>query len=306
LLSAKFRAKIGEMPEIEANPAAPAVVRPYRPDSDTQLVQLWLHGRSPHTQRAYTADIRRFLSHSPKPLPSVTLADLQTFADSLLEPLADSSAYRVLSALKSLLSFGHRIGYLPVDVGRALRLPALRSRLSERILPEADIHRILSLETNPRNRAVLLFLYASGARVTEVSRLCWRDFRADGADGAHVTLFGKGGKTRAVKLPPSVAKSLAELRGGAGDTQPVFSSRKRGAALQPAGIFRIVRAAARRAGITDPVSPHWLRHAHASHALDRGAPIHLVQATLGHTSITTTGRYLHARPKESSSTFLGL
>jgi site-specific recombinase XerD len=67
-----------------------------------------------------------------------------------------------------------------------------------------------------------------------------------------------------------------------------------------------VRAAARRAGIAVPVSPHWLRHAHASHALDRGAPIHLVQATLGHANINTTGRYLHARPTESSSGFLGL
>jgi hypothetical protein len=67
-----------------------------------------------------------------------------------------------------------------------------------------------------------------------------------------------------------------------------------------------VRAAAARAGIALPVSPHWFRHAHASHALDRGAPIHLVQATLGHTSITTTGRYLHARPQDSSSRFLPL
>ena len=76
--------------------------------------------------------------------------------------------------------------------------------------------------------------------------------------------------------------------------------------MTDSGIWRIVKAAAQRAGIEGPVSPHWLRHAHASHALDRGAPIHLVQATLGHASITTTGRYLHARPKESSSKFLPL
>jgi integrase/recombinase XerD len=66
-----------------------------------------------------------------------------------------------------------------------------------------------------------------------------------------------------------------------------------------------VKLAGRRAGL-ETVSPHWLRHAHASHALDRGAPIHLVQATLGHANINTTGRYLHARPKESSSRFLPL
>lgn len=86
----------------------------------------------------------------------------------------------------------------------------------------------------------------------------------------------------------------------------MFRSRKGGQALQPVAVLRIVRLAAHRAGVELPVSPHWLRHAHASHTLDRGAPIHLVQATLGHASITTTGRYLHARPKDSSSRFLAV
>ena len=76
--------------------------------------------------------------------------------------------------------------------------------------------------------------------------------------------------------------------------------------LRPLAVLRIVRKASARAGIELPVSPHWFRHAHASHSLDRGAPIHLVQAALGHASITTTGRYLHARPNDSSSRFLPL
>jgi integrase/recombinase XerD len=69
-------------------------------------------------------------------------------------------------------------------------------------------------------------------------------------------------------------------------------------------VERIVRAAAKRAGITALVSPHWMRHAHASHSLDRGASIHLVQTTLGHASIAITGMYLHVRPKESSGRYL--
>ncbi len=85
----------------------------------------------------------------------------------------------------------------------------------------------------------------------------------------------------------------------------MFRSR-RGGHLDPAQAWRIVRAAAERAGLDLPVSPHWLRHAHASHALDRGAPIHLVQATLGHASVATTGRYLHARPTDSSSRYLAV
>jgi integrase/recombinase XerD len=277
---------------------------PTQADSDGQLIQLWLHGRSLHTQRAYASDVARFLGGAGKPLPAVALGDFQGFADSL-GGLAPASRCRILSAVKSLLAFGHRIGYLPFDIGRALRLPAVRGRLAERILPEADVHRILSLETNQRNRALLLLLYASGVRVSEACGLCWRDVRPNG-DGVQITVFGKGGKTRAIQLPATVAQVLWKLRGPADEDVPLFRSRKQGAALGPLAVLRIVRQAARRAGISAAVSPHWLRHAHASHALDRGAPIHLVQATLGHASITTTGRYLHARPTDSSGRFLAL
>jgi integrase/recombinase XerD len=275
--------------------------------TDLELVEVWLHGRSFHTQRAYRVDVERFGSAVRKPFRQITLLDLQQFADSLTD-LAPASRYRTLSAVKSLLAFGHRMGYLPLDAGRALRLPGVRNRLNERILSEADLHRMLNLEPNQRNRAMLTLLYASGVRVGELCGLSWRDFQPNG-DGGQITVWGKGSVTRSVQLPSAVWKLLTELRNEeSGADDPVFVSRKKQGSgrLQPLAVLRIVRAAARRAGIALPVSPHWLRHAHASHALDRGAPIHLVQATLGHANINTTGRYLHARPKESSSGFLGL
>ena len=210
--------------------------------------------------------------------------------------------------MKSLLAFGHRLGYLRFDVGRALRLPSVRNRLNERILSEADLHRILTLEANPRNRTLLTLLYASGIRVSELCTLAWRDLQPN-AEGGQVTVFGKGSKTRTIQLPASVWKLLSGLHDSAATPDSaVFRSRKakNEGFLQPLAVLRIVRTAAKRAGIELPVSPHWFRHAHASHALDRGAPIHLVQATLGHASITTTGRYLHARPNDSSSRFLPL
>src|SRR5262245_62532916 len=88
---------------------------------------------------------------------------------------------------------------------------------------------------------------------------------------------------------------------------PVFPSRT-GRPLDRGRVYCIVREAARRAGIpeADRISPHWIRHAHASHALDHGAPIHLVQATLGHSSVATTSAYLHARPGDSSARFLSM
>ena len=121
-----------------------------------------------------------------------------------------------------------------------------------------------------------------------------------------MTVFGKGGKTRSIQLPASLWQQLQRLRGTAAPTDAVLPSRKNSKPLTASAIWRIVHRAAIRSGLTQRVSPHWLRHAHASHALDRGAPIHLVQSTLGHASITTTGRYLHARPKDSSSRFLPL
>jgi integrase/recombinase XerD len=280
---------------------------PPQASSDDQLIDLWLHQRSPHTQRAYRADVEQFRTETAKPFGAVTLGDLQTFANTLTYG-APASRYRTLSAVKSLLAFGHRLGYLPFDVGRALRLPSVRNRLNERILSEADLHRILTLEADPRNRTMLTLLYASGIRVSELCTLAWRDVQPN-AEGGQITVFGKGSKTRTIQLPPSVWKLVCALHdSNANPNSAVFRSRKAkpGGFLQPLAVLRIVRTAAKRAGIQLPVSPHWFRHAHASHALDRGAPIHLVQATLGHASITTTGRYLHARPNDSSSRFLPL
>jgi site-specific recombinase XerD len=240
-----------------------------------------------------------------KPLAAITLADLQSFADSMAGK-ASASRNRVLSAVKSLLAFGHRLGYLTFDVGGALRLPPVRNRLAERILTEAAVHRMLSLEQDERNRCILMLLYASGVRVSELCGLCWRDLQPSG-DSGQITVFGKGGKTRAIRLPPAAWRQLERMQHDQGDGhEPVFPSRKRGGPLTPTAVLRIVRQAARRAGVEGAVSPHWLRHAHASHALDRGAPIHLVQATLGHASIVTTGRYLHAKPEDSSSRFLSM
>src|SRR5207244_10372095 len=236
-------------------------------------------------------------------LHTVTLADLQDFADSLCA-LAPASQCRVLSSVKSLLAFSHCIGYLAFDVGRPLRLPTNRNRLSERILAEGVIHKILALEPSRRNRALLRLLYAAGLRVFELCALTWQHLQ-ERDDAGQVTVPGKGGKTRTVLLSAATWQELPGLGGDGDAVAPVFRSRK-GGALSHSQVLRIVRAAAWRAGIQAPVSPHWLRHAHASHALERGCPIHLVQPTLGHASVATTGRYLHARPTDSSARYLSV
>lgn len=274
-------------------------------ESDEQLVRLWLHGLSRHTQRAYSKDSQDFLTRVSKPLHAVTLGDVQAFADHLERlRLTPGSRHRKLAAVKSLFAFGHRLGYLPFDVARPLRLPAVREALNERTLDEPEVRRLLDAEPHPRNRVILHLLYASAVRVSELVSLRWRDVQPR-AEGGQVTVFGKGGKTRTILLPTGVWTALLALRGTAGEDAPVFRSR-RGGHLDVSQVLRIVKAAARRAGIEKTISPHWMRHAHASHALDRGAPLHLVQSTLGHSSVSTTSRYLHSRPADSSSRYLPL
>ncbi len=275
-------------------------------DTDGQLIGLWLHGRSEHTQRAYRADVAALLAFVARPLPALTLGDLQAWADSLTGSAA--TRHRRLSAVKSLLAFGHRLGYLPFDVGRALRLPKVRDRLAERILAEEAVLRMIHMTQRLRDHVLVRLLYAAGVRVSELHGLRWRDVQATAAAG-QITVYGKGGKTRSVPLTPATWAKLAALRaeaelgGGDGDGGggggPVFRSR-RGGPLSVPQMWRIVRQAAQRAGLDRPVSPHWLRHAHASHALDKGTPATEVRDTLGHASIAVTDRYSHARPASSS------
>lgn len=282
----------------------PAPAAPSQAETDAQLIALWLHGRSPETERAYRADAEAFLAFVSTTLHAVTLGDLQRFADSLDSRLEPASKHRRLSAVKSLCAFGHRLGYLRFDVARPLRLPVVRDRLAERILSEAEVQRMLAMERHPRNAALLFTLYGSAIRVSECCALRWRDVQQrDG--GGQITVLGKGGKTNTILLPATVWGLLDGLRGHAGPDAPVFRSRK-GQHLHPTQVRRIVRAAAKRAGIEKPVSPHWFRHAHCSHSLDRGAPISLVQATCAHSSVAVTSRYLHARPSDSSSRYLPL
>ena len=283
--------------------AKTALVVAQQAESDQHLIELWLHGRSKHTQRAYRSDSKRLLDAVAKPLHHITLGDLQQLANTLLaEGLESTTVYRTLSAVKSLFSFGHRLGYLPFDVAAPLRLPALREKLAERILEETDVLKMIALENMPRNKAILLTFYAAGFRVAELCSLKWSDLQNRDKSG-QITVFGKGSKTRTVLIHQTVWNALQALRGEAGESAPVFRSRKKGH-LDESQVWRIVSKAAKRAGLEKAVSCHWLRHAHASHALDRGAPIHLVQATLGHTSIATTGKYLHARPTDSSANYL--
>ena len=291
------------MGEIEiASPApANAAAVPQQASSDNHLVELWLHGRPVSTRSAYEADVRSLVAHLGSSLGSITIGDLQGWFQTL-ERLKPASRARKLAAIKSLFSYGHRLGYLQFNVAAPLLLPKVKDQLGERILDEAGIQRMLQLEPNARNNALLRFMYAEGVRISELCDLCWRDLKGTKA-GAVATVFGKGGKTRTLVIQPKLWRTLSALRGTAGPDDPVFRS-ERGGNLDRSAVHRLVKAAAARAGLSEAVSAHWLRHAHASHSLDHGAPLHVLKDSLGHASLATTTRYVHVRPGDGSAKYL--
>ena len=197
-------------------------------------------------------------------------------------------------AVKSLFSFSSKIGYIHFNVATVVKGEKLKDVLAERIVSEAKIHEIMALESVKRNKLILKTLYYSGIRVSELTILEWKDLR----DGV-LTVFGKGGKTRFVRLPDVLADELEGLRLEDGF---IFQNRY-GNSLSTVSIWKLVKAAGKRVGAAN-FSPHWFRHAHASHSLDRGAPANLVKDTLGHASLVTTSKYSHSKPNSSSGSYL--
>jgi integrase/recombinase XerD len=287
--------------EVLAPSHPPAGMFPVQAKDDAHLIELWLHGRPATSVGAYRGDVASFLAFTGKGLREVTVGDVQAFGNSLAA-LKPASIARKLSSVKSVLTYAHRLGYVTFNVGAAVRLPKLKDTLAEKIVDAADLVECINREPNARNAALLRLTYGAGLRVSEVVGLRWRDLVAR-EDAGQITVFGKGGKTRVVLLSAATWRKLQPLRGVAGPDDPVFRS-MRGGHLDRTQVHRIVKAAAARAGLPPAMSTHWLRHAHVSHALDNLVAPHLVQQTVGHASLTTTSRYAHARPSDSSARHL--
>ena len=271
--------------------------------ADHQLVETWAARQaSPLTRISYHHQGKRLLARLDVSLAEATVADLQRYVASLGD-LAPATIGLAVACVKSLYTFGRLTGALSADPTATLQAPPAKNVLAERILEEEDVRRMIAGEASPRNRALLLLFYGTGLRRAELCGLTWSDIATRGRDRGQATVFGKGGKTRTVMLYGSAWAALQAIRGEAGDDAPVFQSAQ-GGRLGHSAVWRVVRAAATRAGLPVGTSPHWLRHAFASHALDRGAPLPLVQAGLGHASVATTSRYLHARPNDGAGRFL--
>lgn len=258
------------------------------------------YGRDLERYRRYLAD-RRIDG-----LDEVSEADVREFLVALRrgdpdaghDPLADSSVARTLVATRGFHKFAAAEGIVVDDVAHGVRPPAPARRLPK-ALPVADVVRILETAgagDHPRalrDRALLELLYSCGARISEATGL---DIDDIDTELRAVRLHGKGGKERLVPIGgPAVEALDAYLVRGRPSlisrATPAMFLNARGGRLTRQGAWQVLAGAAERAGLEQSVSPHTLRHSFATHLLDGGADVRVVQELLGHASVTTTQVY---------------
>jgi site-specific recombinase XerD len=291
--------------------------RPADRDSWEFWLPRWISRKATTTRTVYAAEIRNFLDFIGwKPIPTLQTTDIEEYQQTLVNRgLKQNTVCRCVATVCSLVSYIHRrdLAVMPQNVGAGVERVKATNELAGRILSEAECLRMFDRESNPRNLALLRVLYSSGCRISEVLNLRWKDVVWE-ESSAKITVLGKGSKIRTVNIYGASVEALRailpageceDIGGGGGvPSQHVF--RTCHGPLKRIYAVAVVRRAAKRAGIKKPVSPHWLRHASATHALDRSAPLTLVSATLGHANLAITGRYLHIRPGESMGKFHAL
>ncbi len=282
-------------------------------EGESEVVGTYLNLYSGRTREEYIFELRkffRFIGHSGSVvrLIDITYDQISFYIFKYLDLRSRSAQKRSRSVLKSFFSFLEKIQYLAKNPTEFLSPIESDPKLVERILLREEVFKMIELEKDRRNHLILKMLYVSAMRVSELCSLKWENLIWIEANipMIQVSFIGKGKKERGLTLEGSIVSQLDEWKDQNQNLSSfVFFSREEDRSkLHPTRIRKIVTQAALRAGITKKVSPHWFRHSHASHALDQGAPLHLVRDTLGHASIQTTGEYLHARPDDSSSLYL--
>ena len=270
-------------------------------------------GLAAHTLAAYRRDLARYqvamAGRGRAHLGEVTVPDVAAYLSGLRQggdghpPLAASSAARAMAAVRGLHAFASAEGLAGADPASQLPPPAPPRRLP-RAIGIAEVERLLDAVVpggaaggplQLRDRALLELLYGTGARISEAVGL-----DVDDVGAPTLRLAGKGGKHRIVPVGSYAAQALDAylVRGRPalaaatrrGSASPALFLNARGGRLSRQGAWGVLKAAADRAGLTG-VSPHTLRHSFATHLLDGGADVRVVQELLGHASVTTTQVY---------------
>lgn len=271
-------------------------------------------GLSDNTVAAYQRDLRTwraFCSVAKADPAAIPPAALTSFLERLragtppaTRPLSPATVARHVVSVRALYRFLVREGHLKVDPTASLGVPR-RPRSLPKAIPIADVERLIDLPPadllGRRDRAILEVLYGTGVRISELAALDVDDLDLDA--GSVLVRTGKGGKGRIVPVGRAARSAVGDylsltrpeltkkLKAGPAGHRAALFLNARGGRLSRQGCWKILKGYARVAGLEDKVSPHTLRHSFATHMLDAGADIRVVQELLGHANVTTTQVY---------------
>lgn len=269
-----------------AQRASPPPV-PMTPLRRRMIDDLRILNYSPGTIEQYVYQVARFAKHFGKSPDRLDLDDIRQYQVFLVDSQVSWSVFKqAVAALKFLYGTTLRKPWII----QRLRYPKTSRKLPV-ILSLAEVSRLLDALANPKHRAILATLYATGVRVSELTHLCLEDIDS-GRMVVHVR-HAKGSKERVVMLS---ARLLPQLRAYWKIKRPkpfLFPGAEPGAPITSATIRSIVKLAAKKARITKHVHPHTLRHCFATHLLEAGVDLRTIQLLLGHRSLRTTAIYLH-------------
>ena len=262
-------------------------------------------GFSEHTREAYLRDVKQFfefIDSEGVAVRDVTLDVLHRFTWQLHEMgISARSIARIHSGLRSFYHYLLLEGYMEQNPTALLESPKKGLHLPE-VLSTEEIDAILSVidlsqQEGQRDRAAIELLYSCGLRVSE---LCTLKMHNLFLDEGFLRVVGKGNKERLVPISPQAVKELQlwfytrnTIMPKSGEEDYVFLSVRRRQHLSRITVFHNLRLYAERAGITKTISPHTLRHSFATHLLEGGANLRVIQALLGHEQISTTEVYTH-------------
>lgn len=198
----------------------------------------------------------------------------------------------ILKAISSMYSYLVKTNYIDRNPAAAIRTEKIADVFRSKILDFDQIARMIDIEKSKRNQLLLKILYYSGLRISEALSLNPKSFRESTDVGAYMTVIGKGTKVRTVFLPVDIYSLVKKhiVDNKLFDDHFIFHTEKKDKSITRMQAFRIIKNAAFNAKIDPMPSPHWFRHSSATHAIENGAPIHVVQHSLGHASINTTSK----------------
>lgn len=259
---------------------------------------------SDHTIASYSNDLNRLSIYlGKKNILKLSVRDIEKYLKTLSD-LSPASISHAISSLRTFYNYYIKLGNISVNPMDSIRQPKLGSHLPDYLTIE-EVDKLLTIHVNDgftaRNKAILELMYATGLRISEVVSL---EFKNIDIEDCIVRVMGKGSKERIVPINDAAIDALnayiKEYRTEMliGNVHNYIFVNNHGKMMTRQGVFKMIKAECQKKGLDKNISPHTLRHTFATHLLENGADLRIIQELLGHSDISTTQIYTHLTNKK--------